>query len=122
LAYDSSFLSGLKNYPAQGAPFRPLKVIHALSFREESTKPTFVVDISDQMERKLEAISAYGSQFGGGVPAGEVFPGGGRALVDRVRAYAARVGSMIQVEYGEAFWARETVEAPTLGSLSGSTF
>jgi len=122
LAYDSSFLSGLKNYPAQGDPFRPMKVIHALSFREEPTKPTFVVDITDQMEKKLDAIAAYGSQFGGAVQAGEVFPGGGRALVDQVRAHAARVGSMIRVEYGEAFWTRETVEAPTLGSLSVSTF
>jgi len=122
LVYDSSFLAGLRNYPATGDPFRPLKVIHALSFREEPTKPTFVVDISDQMERKLDAISAYGSQFGQAVQAGEVFPGGGRALVDQVRAHAARVGSMIRVEFGEAFWTRETVEAPTLGSLSVSTF
>jgi bacillithiol biosynthesis deacetylase BshB1 len=122
LVYDASFLAGLRNYPASGDPFRPLKVIHALSFREEPTKPTFVVDISDQMERKLEAIAAYGSQFGGAVQAGEVFPGGGRALVDQVRAHAARVGAMIRVEYGEAFWTRETVEAPSLGSLSVSTF
>ncbi len=122
LVYDSAFLAGLRNYPAAGDPFRPLKVIHALSFREEPTKPTFVVNITDQMERKLDAISAYGSQFGQAVQAGEVFPGGGRALVDQIRAHAARVGSMIRVEYGEAFWTRETVEVPTLGSLSVSTF
>ena len=122
LVYDASFLAGLRNYPAPGGPFRPFKVIHALSFREEPTKPTFVVDISAQMERKLDAISAYGSQFGDAVQAGEVFPGGGRALVDQVRAHAARVGSMIRVEYGEAFWTRETVEAPSVGALSVSTF
>lgn len=122
LVYDAAFLSGLRNYPAAGNPFRPLKVIHALSFREEPTKPTFVVDISDQMERKLDAISAYGSQFRDAVQAGEVFPGGRRALVDQVRAHAARVGSMIRVEYGEAFWTRETVEASTLGALSVSTY
>jgi hypothetical protein len=29
---------------------------------------------------------------------------------------------MIRVEYGEAFWTRETVEASSLGSLSVSTF
>jgi bacillithiol biosynthesis deacetylase BshB1 len=122
LVYDAAYLSGLKNYPALGDPFRPLKVVHALSFREEPQKPTFVVDISDQMERKLEAIAAYSSQFGGAVQAGEIFPGGGRALEEQIRAHAARAGSLIRVEFGEPFWTRETVEAPSLGSLAVSTF
>lgn len=122
LVYDSSYLAGLKNYPAPGDPFRPLKVVHALSFREEPEKPTFVVDITEQMERKLEAIAAYASQFGAATQAGEVFPGGGRALEDQIRAHAAKVGSLIRVEYGEPFWSRETVRATSLGSLDVSTF
>ena len=122
LVYDASYLAGLKNYPAPGAPFRPFKVVHALSFREEPRKATFVVDITEQMERKLEAIAAYGSQFTDAAQAGEVFPGGGRALEDQIRAHAARAGSLIRTEYGEPFWTRETVQAPTLGSLSVSTF
>jgi len=122
LVYDSAYLAGLKNFPAQGVPFRPLKVVHALSFREEPQKPTFVVDISEQMDRKLAAVAAYASQFGGAVQAGEVFPGGGRALEDQIRAHAARVGSLIRVEYGEPFWTRETVQDPSLGSLPVSTY
>ena len=122
LVYDASYLAGLKNFPAPGVPFRPLKVVHALSFREEPRKPTFVVDITEQFERKLKAIAAYGSQFGDAVQAGEVFPGGGRALEDQIRAHAARAGSLIRTEYGEPFWTRETVEAQSLGSLSVSTF
>ncbi|MGD2120182.1 MAG: bacillithiol biosynthesis deacetylase BshB1 [Gemmatimonadota bacterium] len=122
LVYDAAYLSGLKNYPAPGDPFRPFKIVHALSFREEPQKPTFVIDISDQMERKLEAIAAYSSQFGGAVQAGEVFPGGGRALEDQIRAHAARAGSLIRTEFGEPFWTRETIEAPSLGSLRVSTF
>ena len=122
LVYDASFLAGLKNFPAPGDRFRPFKVVHALSFREEAQKPTFVVDITEQMERKLEAIAAYGSQFGGAVQAGEVFPGGGRALEDQIRAYAARAGSLIRTEYGEPFWTRETIQAESLGSLPVATF
>jgi LmbE family N-acetylglucosaminyl deacetylase len=122
LVYDSSYLSGLKNYPAAGSPHRPLKVIHALSFREEPQKPTFVVDISRHMERKLEAIAAYESQFGEAVQAGEVFPGGGRALPEQVRNHAARAGSLIRTEYGEPFWTRETVQVRSVGSLLVSTF
>lgn len=122
LAYDSSYLAGLKTYPAPGDPFRPFKIVHALSFREEPVKPTFVIDISEQMERKLEAISAYGSQFGCATQAGEVFPGGGRALKEQIRVHAARVGSLVRVEYGEPYWTRETIHLPSLGSLPVSTF
>jgi LmbE family N-acetylglucosaminyl deacetylase len=120
--YDSSFLSGLKDDSAACSPHRPFKVIHAPSFREEPQKPTFVVDISRHVERKLEAIAAFESQFGGAVQAGEVFPGGGRALSAQVRTHAARAGSLIRTEYGEPFWTRETVEVGTVGSFSVSTF
>ncbi len=122
LAYDAAYLAGLKNFDAPGSPFRPFKVIHALSFREDTEKPTFVVDITDQIDRKLEAIAAYRSQFVQAVGAGEVFPGGDRSLADQIRAQAARAGSLIRVAYGEPFWTRETTSVPALGSLPVSTF
>jgi bacillithiol biosynthesis deacetylase BshB1 len=122
LVYDSAYLAGLVNFDAPGDPFRPTKFVHALSFREDAPKPTFVIDITGQMEKKLEAISAYRSQFGGAVQAGEVFPGGDRSLLDQLRAQAARAGSLIRVAYGEAFWTRETLSEPTLGRLPVSTF
>jgi bacillithiol biosynthesis deacetylase BshB1 len=124
LVYEAAYLAGLNNYSAEGdAPaFRPLKVVHALSFREEPQKPTFVVDISDHMDGKLKAIAAYASQFGDAVQAGEVYPGGGRALAAQVRTHAARTGSLIRREYGEPFWTRETMEVSSIGSLGVSTF
>jgi bacillithiol biosynthesis deacetylase BshB1 len=122
LVYDAAFLAGLKNFDATGDPFRPLKVIHALSFREDAEKPTFVVDISAQMDEKLKAIAAYSSQFGNTNQAGEVFPGGARSLEDQIRAQAARAGSLIRVAYGEPFWTRETMSVPTLRDLTVSTY
>jgi bacillithiol biosynthesis deacetylase BshB1 len=122
LVYDSAYLAGLVNLDAPGDPFRPTKVVHALSFREDPPKPTFVIDITEQIDTKLEAISAYRSQFGGATQAGEVFPGGNRSFMDQLRAQAARAGSLIRVAYGEAFWTRETLSAPTLGTLKVSTF
>jgi bacillithiol biosynthesis deacetylase BshB1 len=122
LAYEASYLSGLKNYDAGGLPFRPHKVVHALSFREDPQKPTFVVDITRQMDRKMAAIAAYASQFGEAVGAGEVFPGGARPLEDQIRTQAARAGSLIRASYGEPFWTRETLSMDTLGELPVSTF
>lgn len=122
LAYDAAFLAGLKKFEAPGDPFRPFKVVHALSFREDAEKPTFVVDITAEMDRKLEAIRAYGSQFGSVAGAGEVFPGGDRSFEDQIRAQGARAGSLIRAGYGEPFWTRETMTVSSLGDLAVSTF
>jgi bacillithiol biosynthesis deacetylase BshB1 len=66
LAYDACFIAGLTRAPIEGERFRPRKVLYAMSYREYAGKPTFVVDISDQMERKLDAVFEYASQFEGG--------------------------------------------------------
>ena len=122
LVTDACFLAGLKRYPADGEPHRPFKVVYATAFREHAGPPTFVVDVTAQMERKLEAIAAYGSQFRGRSGVGEVFPGGARPFLDQVRAACARSGSLVRVEYGEPFRTRETILQESLGSLRVSTF
>ena len=122
LVRDACFLSGLANFDAPGPRFRPFKLVHATSFREDADPPSFVVDISAQMERKLQAIGAYASQFEGVTQAGEVFPGGERPLPEQVRAHAAVWGSRLRVAYGEPFRTVESFEAHTLGSLGVATF
>ena len=61
LGRDACFLAGLSRYDAPGEPHRPSKVLYALSYREDPVKPTFVVDITAQFERKLAAIHCYAS-------------------------------------------------------------
>ena len=122
LARDASFLAGLRNFPAGGAPHRPEKVVHALAFREDAVKPTFVIDISAQMERKLEALAAYGTQFEGKSGIGEVFPGGDRPVLEQIRAVHATYGAMIRCRYAEPYWTEEVVMAEGLGGLGVSSF
>ena len=119
---DAAFLAGLRKLPAEGAPHRPEKVVYALAFREDPVKPTFVVDITAQMDRKIEALSAYGSQFRGKSGIGEVFPGGDRPLFDQIRSVHATYGSLIRCGYGEPYWTEETTMAETLGTLPVPTF
>jgi N-acetylglucosamine malate deacetylase 1 len=109
LAYDACFLAGLAKLPLDGEPHRPEKLIYSLTYREDPVKPTFVVDITEQIETKLEAIRCYASQFDGRTWGGEVFPGGERSLYDQVRIHAARSGSLIRTAYGEPFHTLETV-------------
>jgi len=122
LVYDACFLSGLARYPAPGEPFRPLKLLHATAFREDAGPPSFVVDVTGQMERKMEALAAYASQFEGKTWAGEVFGGGERPLFEQVRVQMAHYGSLIRVPFGEPFRARETLAVESLGRLGVSSF
>ena len=108
LGRDACFLSGLAKYPAEGAPHRPHKIMYALSYREDPLKPTFVVDISAQFERKLAAIRCYASQFDGAKAAGEIFPTG-QDLYGLVETQNAHYGSLIRRRYGEPFYTHETV-------------
>lgn len=123
LVYDACFLAGLKNFDAPGEAFRPSKIVHATSFREDAPKPTFVIDITEQMERKLSAIACFASQFSGKTQAGEVFSGGARPLEEQIRIQAGHYGSLIRAPFGEPFWCRETVELTTLSlAATPSTF
>jgi bacillithiol biosynthesis deacetylase BshB1 len=120
LGRDACFLSGLARYPAAGAPHRPHKILYALAYREDPIKPTFVVDIADQFERKLAAIKCYGSQFDEVTKAGELFPNG-QDLYDLVRTQNAHYGSLIRTAYGEPFFTHETVRVDDVLSLGASS-
>jgi bacillithiol biosynthesis deacetylase BshB1 len=108
LGRDACFLSGLARYPAQGTPHRPHKILYALSYREDPLKPTFVVDISAEFERKLAAIRCYASQFDGAKAAGEIFPTG-QDLYGLVETQNAHYGSLIRRRYVEPYYTHETV-------------
>ncbi|MFP4623691.1 MAG: bacillithiol biosynthesis deacetylase BshB1 [Gemmatimonadota bacterium] len=122
LGHDASFVAGLRKAPIPGEPFRPRKVLYAMTYREHAGKPTFVVDISAQMERKLEAIFAFDSQFEGKKGMGEVYPGGGRDLREQLKVHAAYYGGLIRAEYGEPFWTRETVALDSAVALPVASF
>ncbi|MGH7702385.1 MAG: bacillithiol biosynthesis deacetylase BshB1 [Gemmatimonadales bacterium] len=108
LGRDACFLAGLAKYQGAGAPHRPHKVLYSLAYREDPVKPTFVVDISAQFERKLAAIKCYATQFDGAKNAGEIFPTG-QDLYSLVETQNAHYGSLIRSRYGEPFFTDETM-------------
>ena len=108
LSRDACFLAGLAKYPTGGAPHRPHKILYALAYREDPVKPTFVVDISAQFDRKMQAIRCYASQFDGAKAAGEIFPTG-QDLYSLVEVQNAHYGSLIRTRYGEPYFTHETV-------------
>ena len=116
LARDACFLAGLAKYDAPGVPHRPHKILYALAYREDPVKPTFVVDISAQMERKMAAIRCYASQFDGAKNAGEIFPTG-QDLYSLVEVQNAHYGSLIRTRYGEPYFTHETMKVDDVVGL-----
>ena len=121
LVRDACFVAGLAKIEPEHPPHRPRKLLHAMSFREDHEKPTFVVDIADDFEVKLDAIRCYSSQFDGATQGGEVFPNG-EPLYDIIRHQAAHYGSLIRCKYGEPFYTSETMRIDDIMSLEVSTF
>lgn len=122
LVRDASYLAGLKNFDAPGEAFRPMKVVHAIAYREDAPDPSFIVDVTEQIDRKIEAIACYSSQFKGVSGGGELYPGGERPITVQVRMHAAYWGSRIRAGYGEPFWTWESLQVDSLGTLDVSTF
>jgi LmbE family N-acetylglucosaminyl deacetylase len=121
LIRDACFAAGLRKLEPQVPAHRPRKVIHCLAYREDNVKPTFVVDITETFEKKLEAVKCYSSQFDDAIQAGEVFPNG-EPLYDIIRHQAAHYGSLIRTRYGEPFFTTETMRVDDVAALEVATF
>jgi N-acetylglucosamine malate deacetylase 1 len=121
LVRDACFVAGLAKIAPEVPKHRPHKVLHAVAHRQDFHRPTFVVDISEEFERKLAAIRCYGSQFDGELQGGEVYPNG-EPLYDVIRHYAAYYGSLIRTRYGEPYVTTETLRVDDVLALEVATF
>ncbi len=113
VGYEGCFLAGLKKLALKGAPFRPFKIVYSTLYSE--VRPTFVVDITEQFERRRQAILCYKSQFAPEKESdnGEVFLPLD-TLQDRVSAAVRQYGLMIGTQYAEPFLVREMIEVDDL--------
>ena len=104
LGYDACFVAGLKKADLSGESFRPRKIIYASYFR--NSEYSFLVNISDEMDKKCEAVAAYESQFGGAVTAKQIFQPG-VDIFDLMRTRAGALGQVVNVKYAEAYTVKE---------------
>ena len=121
LVRDASFVAGLAKLDPATPPHRPYKVIHALAYRQDFVRPSFLVDITSVFETKLEAIRCYGSQFDEVRQAGEVYPTGA-PLYEVLREQAGYYGSLIRTRYAEPFFTTEMVRMDDVLAMEVSTF
>jgi N-acetylglucosamine malate deacetylase 1 len=104
LGYEAAFISGLAKLPIDGSAHRPFKIIYASLYRD--VRPTFVVDITDQFEKRLESLMAYQSQFADQEAGSSIFPAQ-KEIRARVESMARYYGMLVGVTYGEPFVQKE---------------
>ncbi|HEX3868590.1 MAG TPA: bacillithiol biosynthesis deacetylase BshB1 [Gemmatimonadaceae bacterium] len=121
LIRDACFVAGLAKIAPDVPKHRPKKVLHCLAYRQDFIRPTFVVDVTDTFEQKMDAIRCYVSQFEGLTHAGEVYPNG-EPLEQIVRHHGAYYGSLIRRGYGEPFFTTEMMLVADVVSLEVDTF
>jgi N-acetylglucosamine malate deacetylase 1 len=109
LGYEGCFLAGLKTLPLEGEAHRPFKILYSTVFAE--VRPTFVVDITSQFERRRRAIRSFISQF---QPAKGASKSSVHLAIDRLEdemnQLARHYGQMIGVKYGEPFLTKELTQ------------
>ena len=107
MGYEACFLAGLKKLDPYSEPHRPFKILYASVYAD--VKPSFVVDISAQFERRMAALLSYGSQYGAIGEGAALFPEEAE-IRERLGAIARFYGNLIGVRYGEPFVVKEAME------------
>jgi N-acetylglucosamine malate deacetylase 1 len=106
------FWAKLTKTDLPGEPFHPERIYYYYCIHlRQAIQPNFIIDISEQWDNKLAAITAYESQFITGRPTAPP------TLIDRCRDDAAYWGRLIQRRYGEPFASREPIALQSLNEL-----
>ena len=106
LVSDASFLSGLRKIETideginQNA-WRPAYTFHYI--QDRFIQPSFVIDITAYMERKMEAVLAYGTQFTSADTSEPQTYISSPQFLETVKARALMLGKRIGVGYAEGY-------------------
>lgn len=115
IGYEACFIAGLSKMELQGQAHRPYKIVYSTMYR--NVEPTFIIDITAQFDKRLEAILRYKSQFPDAKATGEIFPPLDN-LIDQVNTICHYYGSLIGAKYGEPYLTKEVFKVDDLMKLA----
>src|SRR5271170_5011367 len=104
LGYEACFLSGLAKLDTGAPPHRPFKIVYASLYAD--VRPSFIVDISDQIESRFAALMAYRSQYENQSSGNSLFVPE-EDIRERTFAMARHYGLLAGVRYAEPFVQKE---------------
>jgi bacillithiol biosynthesis deacetylase BshB1 len=114
MGFEACFLAGLRKLDEYSEPHRPSKILYASLYAD--VRPSFIVDISTQFERRMSALLSYTSQYGETAEGGALFPNEAE-IRERLAAIARFYGNQIGVRYGEPFVVKEAIEIADIVSM-----
>ncbi len=120
LVSDACFLSGLVKIETElngekQQAWRPKVVYHYIQW--QNIEPDFVVDISGFLDKKMESVLAYGSQFYDPNSKEPVTPITSKTFLDSVKYRAEDLGRLVGVAYAEGFTTERYLAVNSLGDL-----
>ncbi|MFA5556821.1 MAG: bacillithiol biosynthesis deacetylase BshB1 [Flavobacteriaceae bacterium] len=120
LVSDACFLSGLRMIETEldgkkQQAHRPNVVYHYIQWK--NIEPDFVVDISDFMQKKLDAVFAYDSQFFKPNSNEPVTPIATKNFQESIEYRAKDLGRLIGASYAEGFTTERYVAVNSLSDL-----
>lgn len=120
LVSDACFLSGLRQIKTEldgevQEAWRPKVVYHYIQW--QNIEPDFVVDISEFMDKKMDSVLAYGSQFYDPNSKEPVSPITSKNFLDSINYRAQDLGRLVGVDYAEGFTTERYLAVNSLGDL-----
>jgi bacillithiol biosynthesis deacetylase BshB1 len=120
LVSDACFLSGLlkikTNYQGESQEHhRPKVVYHYI--QDRYIKPDFVIDVSEFIKLKFEAVFAYKTQFYNPEMEGPQTPISSENFIDFLKGRMATMGREIDVPFAEGFTVERTIGVNNLFDL-----
>jgi len=120
LVSDACFLSGLRKIETQHEgesqeAWRPSIVYHYIQW--QNLEPDFVVDVSGFIQKKVDAVLAYSSQFYDPSSQEPESPISSKNFLESVTYRARDLGRLIGREHGEGFTAERLVAVDHLDHL-----
>lgn len=120
LVSDACFLSGLRRIETllDGAlqeSWRPKVVYHYIQWK--NIEPDFVVDVTGFVDKKVEAIMAYSSQFYEANSNEPITPIATKNFLDSLHYRSQDLGRLIGTDFGEGFTVERYVAVNSLANL-----
>jgi len=117
LVSESCFLSGLSKIQTSWESIlqekhRPKAVYHYI--QDRFIKPDFVVDVSEFIDRKIEAIQAYSTQFYNPNSTEPATPISGQDFIEFLKGRMRDFGRDISVDFAEGFSVERTIGVKSL--------
>jgi N-acetylglucosamine malate deacetylase 1 len=115
LTIDSCFLSGLEKIETGQDVWRPKHIYHYIQFN--TILPDFVLDITDEMEQKIESILCYKTQFYNPESEETETIISSKDFLESVKYRAKDLGRQSDCKYAEGFITNQTLKVNSLKDL-----